>query len=103
MTVPDLQTLTLQDFLPLLHQQFTIRLQSGEAYELELVEARSAGQPAQPGWRQPFALRFTHPRADAYLPQRLYALENVDLGVLEVFLVPMGPEAGHMGYEAIFS
>ena len=37
------------------------------------------------------------------LPQAIYSLELESLGRLEIFLVPVGPQAGGMGYEAVFS
>ncbi|MFZ6026725.1 MAG: DUF6916 family protein [Chloroflexota bacterium] len=101
--MPDLETLTLQSFLPLLNQRFAIHLDDGNAYELELIEAAKAGSPAQPEMRQPFALHFVNSRRDAYLPQRIYTLEHPEFGTMEVFLVPLGAEADGMRYEAIFS
>jgi hypothetical protein len=32
----------------------------------------------------------------------MYRLEHPELGVLDIFLVPLGPEEGRMRYEAIF-
>jgi hypothetical protein len=37
------------------------------------------------------------------LPQRIYALEHPRLGRLEIFLVPIGREDGHLLLEAIFN
>ena len=99
----EIQDLTLDHFAPLLGQDFTIRLENGEAYTLQLDEAISLGSPAGPGLRQPFALRLCNPRRNAFLPQRMYSLEHPDLGNLQLFLVPLGPDASGMRYEIIFA
>lgn len=95
--------LTADDFQRCLRQTFTVMLVDDEAYALELTSVQYVGEPWQPGARRPFSLWFTHPRRDAYLPQRVYRLEHPDLGTLEIFLVPLGPDAGGMRYEAVFS
>lgn len=121
--MPDLQTLTLEDFTSLVGQEFNIRLGNDEIYTLQLEECVSLSEthslseppslsetPPQietpghtrPGFRKPFALHFSSPRRDAYLPQRVYCLENAAAGVFEIFIVPLGPDAHGMRYEAIF-
>ena len=37
------------------------------------------------------------------MPQLIYSLEHATLGTLEVFLVPVGPDAVGMRYDAVFS
>jgi hypothetical protein len=37
------------------------------------------------------------------MPQRIYRLQHEELGQLELFLVPIGPDADGMCYEAVFS
>ena len=37
------------------------------------------------------------------LPQRIYPLEHAQLGVFELFLVPIGPDQHGMCYEAVFA
>jgi len=65
--------------------------------------------PAPGGWtaaaaagRTPFSLVFRAP-AGTPLPQRIYRLHHEELGLLELFLVPIGPDADGMCYEAVFS
>ena len=60
----------------------------------------AAGQP--PRSREPFSLLFRGP-LDVVLPQRIYPLEHPDMGRFELFLVPIGPDAEGMRYEAVFS
>ncbi|MDO8361259.1 MAG: hypothetical protein Q7V88_00035 [Actinomycetota bacterium] len=52
---------------------------------------------------EPFSLVFLGP-AGGYLSQRTYALQHAALGVVELFLVPLGPQAdGQHRYEAVFN
>lgn len=95
--------LTIETFLPYLHTRFTVPMQDGSQYELELVEVKDDGPAALPEFRRPFSLFFTHPRADAYLPQRIYLLNHAVLGALELFLVPHGPRNGLMEYQCVFN
>jgi len=37
------------------------------------------------------------------LPQRTYDLVHPELGTLQIFIVPLGPQGGEMRYEAIFT
>ena len=38
-----------------------------------------------------------------WLPQRIYRLRHPALGELDIFLVPLGPDAGGFRYEAVFN
>lgn len=98
-----LDKLTSADFLPYLHQPFTIYLEGDAPYLLELASIAELGEPYGPGGRKSFSLIFTNPRKDAYLTQRIYRLEHEKVGSLELFLVPLGPDPSGMRYEAIFS
>jgi hypothetical protein len=91
------------------HLATVFRLQSGgEPLPLELVEvqrASFAGNPAAlgpAGRREPFSLLFRGPRSP-WAPQGSYRLEHEQLGTLELFLVPLGPDADGMRYEAVFT
>jgi hypothetical protein len=99
-----LAALAWTDFAACLKQRFRVPLgDAGQALELELVGADplGSGDPA-PGRRRPFSLIFRGPPAPV-LPQRIYRLENAAMGALEIFLVPIGPDAAGLRYEAIFS
>jgi len=61
----------------------------------------SAGR-VRPGGRTPFSLIFRSPPAAA-LPQRIYRLQHEQLGALDLFLVPIGPDEAGMCYEAVFT
>jgi len=98
-----MQSLTLDDFQPYLNQIFITRLDHGELYLLELVELCELGSSPGPEFREPFSLAFRNPNKSAYLPQGTYRLENEGLGSLDLFIVPLGPDASGMRYQVIFS
>ncbi len=98
-----LEQLQSSDFVPYLNQLFTIRLDGIEPIRLELVVVTENGKGVPPGARQPFSLLFLGPVSSQYLLQHMYPLEHPEMGVLELFLVPLGPQEGRMRYEAIFS
>ncbi len=56
----------------------------------------------RPGGRDPFSLLFRGP-AEPVLAQAIYPLEHAQVGTLEIFVVPLGVDAGGARYEAIFS
>ena len=98
-----LDKLSSADFLPYLHQPFRIRLEGLEPIELELVSVTESGDSPRAGQRRPFSLQFLGPVSPKYLLQRTYALEHAQMGLLELFIVPLGPENQRMRYEAIFN
>jgi hypothetical protein len=91
------------DFTPHLNQTFRIRLDGIEPIELELVSVTELGAAHSPGSRHPFSLHFLGPASPQYLLQHIYRLEHDQMGTLDLFIVPLGPEQGRMRYEAIFS
>lgn len=99
-TLDQLQSI---DFAPHLHEIFSICLEGIEPFHLELVRVTETGQKSTPEVRQPFSLEFLGPVSPHYLLQHIYQLEHEEMGRLDVFLVPLGPEAGRMRYEAIFT
>jgi hypothetical protein len=97
-----LDSLRCADFELLVGESFAVRLAGAEPIGLTLASATEMGQPAGPAGRQPFALIFVGPQSPAYLRQGTYRLEHEKLPGLELFIVPVGPQAGRMQYEAIF-
>ena len=91
------------DFSPFLNDVFRIQLDGIEPIGLELVSVTEAGQRSGPETRQPFSLQFLGPESHQYLVQHIYRLEHEQMGALDLFIVPLGPEAGRMRYEAIFT
>lgn len=76
------------------------RLDGGHA--LRLVEARPIGERRASMARDPFRLEFLGP-VDPVLLQRTHRLEHDALGAFDIFLVPIGQDAGGTSYEAIFA
>jgi hypothetical protein len=101
----DLSRLKSDDFAPFLNQIFRVQLAGVPPIELELILVADLKEmrPLTPEQRQPFRLHFRGPVSDHYLIQRLYLLEHEVMGQLEIFITPLGPEAGRMRYEAIFA
>ena len=87
----DLQTATHSDFEPCLNQPFRL----GDGVELRLVQVELRGHAAK---RQAFSLIFEG-GPEPPLAQAIHRLEHETLGVLELFLVPLGPAR----YEAVFA
>jgi hypothetical protein len=105
--MPDLDSLTAAAFAQ--HLKSVFRLQTGgEPLPLELVEVQRASYADDPaavgpaGRREPFNLLFRGPRSP-YVRQGTHRLEHDEIGTLEIFLVPVGPDAAGMRYEAIFT
>ena len=91
------------EFRPFIHARFVIELDGAEPIALELVEVVDLGPAHASESRRPFALYFLGPVSDLYLRQATYRLEHPAGGSLELFMVPLGPQAGRMRYEVIFN
>ena len=105
----DLSTVTDSAFNACLEQTFTIEgALNGEGVEpislsLVLVEVERRGALDQAsGGRVPFSLLFRG-QPDSVLSQGIYRMNHADIGALELFLVPIGPDAEGMRYEAILN
>jgi hypothetical protein len=94
---------TEENFTRQLHTRFRVRVDAPRPLELELVEVK--------GWRtvtaeqqgmERFSVYFTGP-ADLFLPQNTYMLEHEQMGVFEIFLVPIEPNTSGFRYEAVFN
>lgn len=104
--------LTHDDFAPRRGEHFSVAAgahhSSAPPMELELAEVTEGSEPGGPGpdgeERRQFSLVFLGPAAPA-LEQGTYQLTHEALGVLELFLVPLGPASGGGGmrYEAAFA
>ena len=94
------------DFTPYLNQKFRIHMASMEPLEVELIEVAEFGSDPvgdeASGQRRPFSIVLRGPR-DTYLPQRIYPVEHAEIGRLDLFLVPLGPDQEGMRYEAVFA
>lgn len=96
-----IETLTREDFEACGASEYRLETGADEVLRLELAEcvALPGGQPDR---RAPFSLVF-HGPPEPVLPQRIYRLENDELGPLEIFLVPVAADAETVRYEAVFT
>lgn len=93
----------LAEMRALVNETFTLTAGS-ETLELVLAEVRDLGVRATPeGPLENYSLMFRSAVRDRYAPQATYRLDQARLGSLEVFLVPLGPDAEGMRYEAVFN
>ena len=101
-----LETFTTQTFAPYVNSVFRLYLTAESGIELKLgsVTNLGAGNAASqaPVRREQFSLLF-HGPLRPILPQRIYHLEHAELGALDIFLVPVGPDQAGMQYEAVFA
>lgn len=82
----------------------------GSCFELDLegldapltLELVAAELQTSGGDRETFSLVFRGP-LDPSLPQRIYAMEHSQLGLLSIFIVPIARQADGMRYEAVFN
>jgi hypothetical protein len=103
---PVLDALTVEAFAPAVGEVFVLDDERAGRLELELLEARTIERDAPAldtgGMRTPFRLLFRGP-GEPTLPQRIYRLQHDGIGVLEIFIVPVGRDAAGVHYEAIFA
>ncbi len=99
-----LDKLTANDFTPQIQTSFTIRVNDDLVVPLVLTEVvEQRAELAVPGTgRIPFSLQF-HGNHRGHLPQQIWRLEHESLGMLDIFLVPLGPDSQGMRYEAVFN
>ena len=99
-----LDKLQSSNFLPYLNQKFRVYLESDEALEAELIDVSELGSEAthEEGRRRPFSVVF-RVVSDLVLSQKIYTIEHDELGTLDLFLVPIGPDKEGIRYEAVFN
>jgi hypothetical protein len=102
--VTRLDWLTCDLFAHRVGELFDVSVGEGPPVPVELVEATESTEPGGKGpdgqERHQFSLVF---RGMPGLPQGTYSLAHAELGELKLFLVPMGPDAEGMQYEAAFA
>jgi hypothetical protein len=102
-----LDALTAQHFQEIQGTPFKV-VHGPTTHELKLVNVTEFPDAAQGTFRKPFSVLF-HGPLEPVLPQATHRLEHEHLGVLEVFMVPVGPNEPAPGekptamrYEAVF-
>ena len=98
MAMADVAALRIDDFTP--HLDATFPMQAAGAVPLKLAKVTPAGESGRKGGA--FSLIFVAPKGP-WLPQAIYPVEHPALGVMEIFLVPIGPMQDGNGYQAVFT
>ena len=98
-----LDRLTADSFAPYEGTEFAVDATIGDPIRLLLKSVTRFGvQPHAPR-TGPFSLELVGP-ATPVLPQAIYGLDHAELGRLELFIVPVGPDpGGGVVYEAAFN
>jgi hypothetical protein len=94
----DLATLKIDDFAPHRDSVFDMQTEDG-VVPLKLVKVDPAGASGRDGGT--FSLLFVTPQGP-WLPQAIYPIKHPSHGMMEIFLVPVGPLPDGNGYQAIF-
>jgi hypothetical protein len=95
----DLGALRIDDFTPHIDAIFDVQTAAG-VVPLKLVKVDPAGDSGRAGGA--FSLIFVAPKGP-WLPQGVYPVPHPVLGMMEIFLVPVGPTQGGNGYQAVFT
>jgi hypothetical protein len=85
------------------HVKETFRVAAGDVgFDAELIEVSPVGETVGPQGRHAFSVVFRGPR-DVLIEQCICRVEHGELGVMDLFLVPIGPDDEGMRYEAVFT
>jgi hypothetical protein len=107
-TTPDLaggevlDKLTKETFEPRLGDRFRLLDEGWGELDLELAAVEANGLRGHEN-REQFSLQFRCAEEKPPLPQRIYRLEHLELGRLDLFLVPISRDAKGTLYEAVFT
>jgi hypothetical protein len=97
-----LDRLCAADFQPYTGTDFCIRFSEDVAVTAQLENVLElCGYSGLE--RQPFSIVFQTDQQRSYYTQAIYRVEHPALGVLPIFLVPLGIKGKGMQYEAVFS
>jgi len=88
------------DFQAILHEQGTLSI-DGMTLPATITEV-DISQRHGDAQREPFSVILITETEHSH-GQAIYALQHERLGSVELFLVPLGPKAGGMSYEAVFT
>ena len=92
--------MTAAEFEPRLHDRFRLTADGTPPFDVELIDV---SEGASPGTGRPqFSLVFRGGPTPP-LPQRIYRIEHGEMGPLDLFLVPLGPDSKGQRYEAVFT
>ncbi|MFC1997303.1 DUF6916 family protein [Chloroflexota bacterium] len=94
---------TFQNFSKYLNTTFQIHYSTESPLDVELIEIKKLGGDTTNPDRKPFSLVFYSVDRENYLIQQIYTFEHPQMGSLDIFIVPLGPDDHGMRYEAIFT
>lgn len=98
-----LDTLTYRSFAPHLGDGFAVQFGPDQTLLLTLTTATELQPPTpQSPQGERFSLIFNGPRS-TFLPQGTYAFSHPVLGSFPLFIVPIGTDADHLQYQAVFN
>jgi hypothetical protein len=104
--VERLEWLTYDHFGQRRGERFDVAVNDRPPVSLELIEATEGSEPGGPRpegqARMQFSVVFRGVMAPV-LPQGTYHFTHAELGELDLFLVPIGPDSEGMRYEAAFA
>jgi hypothetical protein len=95
------ETLTKENWTKLQGENFQVDTGNPDPLMMKLAAVSGYGHRLG-GNREAFSLLFCGP-LQPVLPQRIYQVAHAGIGSQDIFLVPIGPQAGGMGYEAVFT
>ena len=93
---------TREAFEPYLDGTFRVSAGKDLAFDAQLIEVSPVGETRGPTGRQAFSVVLRGPENDAP-EQAIYQVAHEELGSIELFLVPIGPDDKGMKYEAVFT
>jgi hypothetical protein len=100
----DLDRLVKDDFDQHVGDEFEVELGGDQTLSLELVSSDPlSSDTVERATRTPFSLIFRSAGERRHAPQQIYTVRHAELGAIEIFLVPFGPDEGGMRYEAVFT
>ena len=100
----NLDGLTRDDFDARVGDVFGLQLGGDAMLSLELVSSDPLAAGIVGGAsRAPYSLIFRSAGERRHAPQHIYTVRHAELGAIEMFLVPIGPDERGMLYEAVFT
>lgn len=96
-----LDKVTRDTFEPRKGEAFELTDEAAGEVELTLASVQGTGLQGKAP-REQFSLHFHGPR-EPLLPQKIYRLENAEIGAMDLFLVPIAQDDEGTTYEAVFT
>jgi hypothetical protein len=94
-----IEDISKQLFLDSIKTRFTVRVEQGPSFELELNDVVDHGSTAK---QEQFSLIFLAPK-NAHQWQGIYSLDHPTLGNVELFLVPIALDEAGLHFEAVIN